>query len=157
MWKFEGTIREFDEPSRGKTNGSAGSGRPSSGQSGNRWDSLSPVSRVRQFMERYARAGGDGSVQPTDLRATITGPPRPALAPAEAEVPAAAVGNLPAPRNGDDPSAKVATTPLVCETNGHCDEHEPDADAVVIVEVTNEVPDGPAPRTPSSDEILFIE
>ena len=111
------------------------------------------MSRVRQFMERYARAGGDGSLQQTDLRRQslarhVRHPPRwkLLLRPlARSQRRGVATTRQPRP----------ALNPLVCETNGHCGEHEPEA--VVIVEVTNDAPAGQAPGTPSSDEILFIE
>src|SRR5271157_1382825 len=78
----QGRVEASNEKSKGKSNGSDGdssgrstrAGRPSSDASGTRWDGRSPLSRVRQFMERYARAIGEGLAQQPELGATVVGP-----------------------------------------------------------------------------------
>ena len=64
----QGRVEASNENSKGKSNGSAGdssgrstcAGRAVPERIGDLLDSRSPVDRVRQFMERYARAIGAG-------------------------------------------------------------------------------------------------
>ncbi len=78
----QGRIEASNDTFTGKSTGSAGgssgrstrSGRPSTNAPGTGWNGASPVDRVRRFMERYARAIGEGLVQQSELAATLVDP-----------------------------------------------------------------------------------
>ena len=78
----QGRVEASNEKLKGKSNGSVGdssgrstrAGRPFTNASGTGWDGRSAVDRVRQFMERYARAIGEGLAQQPELGATQVGP-----------------------------------------------------------------------------------
>jgi len=157
----QGRVEASNEKSKGKSNGSAGdssgrsmrAGRPSTNASGTGWDSRSPVERVRQFMERYARAIGEGLAQQPELGATLVGPepsttagPEPSTTPSDA---------LPVSPNGENEPGNVVLNTLIGQANGHLGEDE--RDGVVILEATNDVPVRPARRSEAGDEIVFIE
>jgi len=157
----QGRVEASNEKSKGKSNGSAGdssgramrAGRPSTNASGTGWDSRSPVDRVRQFMERYARAIGEGLAQQPELGATLVGPepsttagPEPSTTPSDA---------LPVSPNGENEPGNVVLNTLIGQANGHLGEDE--RDGVVILEATNDVPVRLARRSEADDEIVFIE
>jgi len=157
----QGRVEASNEKSKGKSNGSAGdssgrsmlAGRPSTNASGMGWDSRSPVDRVRQFMERYARAIGEGLAQQPELGATLVGPepsttagPEPSTTPSDA---------LPVSPNEENEPGNVVLNTLIGQANGHLGEDE--RDGVVILEATNDVPVRPARRSEADDEIVFIE
>gem|GEM_PF-672831 len=157
----QGRVEASNEKSKGKSNGSAGdssgrsmrAGRPSTNASGTGWDGRSPVERVRQFMERYARAIGEGLAQQPELGATLVGPepsttagPEPSTTPSDA---------LPVSPNGENEPGNVVLNTLIGQANGHLGEDE--RDGVVILEATNDVPVRPARRSEADDEIVFIE
>ncbi len=81
----QGRIESSEEALKGKANGSAGdpsgrstrAGRHTSSSAGMRWDALLPVSRVRQFMDRYARSSGQAPAQQADPASMLTVPERP--------------------------------------------------------------------------------
>ena len=136
----QGRVEASNEKLKGKSTGSVGdssgrssrAGRPSTNASGTRWDSRSAVDRVRQFMERYARAIGEGSALEPDLGAILTGPE-------------------PSTAAGPEPS----TTPIDASSVAPNGENEPDG--VVILEAITDVPVRPARRSEADDEIVFIE
>src|SRR5271166_848267 len=86
----QGRVEASNEKFKGKSTGSVGdssgrstrAGRPSTNALGTGWESGSPVDRVRRFMERYARAIGEGLSQQPELASTLAGPePATAAAP----------------------------------------------------------------------------
>ena len=149
----QGRVEASNEKLKGKSTGSVGdssgrssrAGRPSTNASGTRWDSRSAVDRVRQFMERYARAIGEGSAPQPDLGATLVGP-EPSTTPIDASSVAP---------NGENEPGNVVLNTLIGQANGYLGENEPDG--VVILEATTDVPVRPARRSEADDEIVFIE
>ncbi len=157
----QGRVEASNENSKGKSNGSAGdssgrstrAGRPSPNASGTRWDSRSPVDRVRQFMERYARAIGAGMAPQPEPGARVLGPqpsttagPEPSTTPIDASLVSA---------NGENEPGNVVLNTPIGPANGHLGEDE--RDGVVILEATTDVPVRPARRFEADDEIVFIE
>ena len=159
----QGRVEASNEKLKGKSTGSVGdssgrssrAGRPSTNASGTRWDSRSAVDRVRQFMERYARAIGEGSALEPDLGATLTGPePSTAAGPEPSATPIDA--SSVAPDGENEPGNVVLNTnTLIGQANGHLGEDE--RDGVVILEATTDVPVQPARRSAADAEIVFIE
>ena len=157
----QGRVEASDEKLKGKSTGSVGdssgrssrAGRPSTNASGTGWNSRSPVDRVRQFMERYARAIGEGSAPQPDLDATLVGPePSTAAGPEPSTTPIDASSVAP---NGENEPGDVVLNTLIGQANGHLGENE--RDGVVILEATTDVPVRPARRSEADDEIVFIE
>ncbi len=157
----QGRVEASDEKLKGKSTGSVGdssgrssrAGRPSTNASGTGWNSRSPVGRVRQFMERYARAIGEGSAPQPDLGATLVGPePSTAAGPEPSTTPIDA--SSVAPNGENEPGNVVLNTPIG-QANGYLGENE--RDGVVILEATTDVPVRPARRSEADDEIVFIE
>jgi ubiquitin-protein ligase len=155
--RVEASNEKFNRKSTGPVGDSSGrskrAGRPSPEASGTRWDGRSPLSRVRQFMERYARAIGEEMAPQPELGATLIGPepsttagPEPLTTPLDASSVSASGEN--------EPGNVVLNTPIG-EANGHLGEDE--RDGVVILEATNDVPVRPARRSEADDEIVFIE
>ena len=157
----QGRVEASDEKLKGKSTGSVGdssgrssrAGRPSTNASGTGWNSRSPVDRVRQFMERYARAIGEGSAPQPDLDATLVGPePSTAAGPEPSTTPIDA--SSVAPNGENEPGNVVLNTPIG-QANGYLGENE--RDGVVILEATTDVPVRPARQSEADDEIVFIE
>jgi ubiquitin-protein ligase len=167
----QGRVEASNEKLQGESNGSGSvgdsssrstrAGRPSTNASATRWDILSPVGRVRKFMDRYAKATGEGSTPQPDLVATpvgsqcstMAGPaPSSAAAPGISTTPLVASSGLP---NGENEPGSVALNTLIGQVNGHRGEEE--RDGVVILDATNNIPVPPARRSETDDEIVFIE
>ena len=155
----QGRIEASNETLKGKSNGSGSAGRstragrPSSNASATRWDTLSPVGRVRQFMERYARATGERSTPQPDLGATLIGS-EPSTTPVQ-QLSTTPVDAWSVSPNGEIQPANVVLNTLIDQANGHPGEDE--RDEVVILDTTNDVPVRPARRSLAEDEIVFIE
>jgi len=157
----QGRLEASNEKFKGKSTVSAGdssgrstrAGRPATNALGTGWDGGSTVDRVRRFMERYARAIGEGLAQPLELGATLVAPELAAVAgpPPSATPIATAEVSL----NGQNEPGNVVLDTLIGPANGHQGVDEPDG--VVILEASNDVPLRPAQRSEADDEIVFIE
>jgi len=108
----QGRVEASNEKSKGKSNGSAGdssglstrAGRPFTDAAGTGWDSRSAVNRVRQFMERYARAIGEGLAQQPELTPTLSGPETSRTAASEPST--TPIAALPVSPNGENERGK---------------------------------------------------
>jgi ubiquitin-protein ligase len=143
--------------SKGLTGNSSGrsprAGWPFRNESGTERDSRSAVSRVRLFMERYARAIGDGLAQQPELSATLVAPePLATAVPEPTEHPVGASAVTP---NGEQEPGNVVLNTLIGPPNGHPGADE--QDGVVILEATSDAPVRPARRSDADDEIVFLE
>jgi ubiquitin-protein ligase len=127
-----------------------------------RWDILSPVGRVRQFMERYARATGEGSAPRADLGTPQVGTgsevstaadPEPSTT-AGPEGLTAPPGAGSTPPNGQDEPGIVALNTLNGQASGNRDESKAGEDVVLHAANDDSVPQR---RIEPEDEIVFIE
>jgi hypothetical protein len=126
---------------------STSAGRQSRSAPGMGWDSRSPVGRVRQFMERYARVIGEGLTVQPDLGATLVG-----VGP-EPTVPVVAAP--PVSRNGETESSTVTLNTLIGQA--HSALHAAEQEDVVILEETTDAVVPAARQFQADNEIVFIE
>jgi hypothetical protein len=126
---------------------STSAGGQSTTAPGTGWDSRSPVGRVRQFMERYARVIGEGLTVQPDLGPTLVG-----VGP-EPTVPVVAAP--PVSRNGENESGTVTLNTLIGQAHGAL--HAAEQEDVVILEETTVAVVPAARQFQADDEIVFIE
>jgi ubiquitin-protein ligase len=167
----QGRIEVSNVKIEGKSNGStsasespgqsARAGRPPASASVTRWDILSPVNRVRQFVERYARAAGEVSTQRTNVLASLVNSERsplgaagPSTTPGNEGATTAVGGSSDSAAGQDEAGIEVRET-LSGHANG--DQGETELRGQVVLDPESNGPARPEGRTQAEDEIVFIE
>jgi ubiquitin-protein ligase len=125
-----------------------------------RWDTLSPVGMVRQFLERYARAGEELSKRRTVVETLVDPEPSTPAAAIPATTPGnegatTPVGGSSDSADGQDEAIIVAREPLIGQTNGN--QAGAELGGQVILDAEHNDPARPTRHIEAEDEIVFIE